>query len=219
MADPLLDTVTELPFPAPDDPLPLVRQWLDEAFTGPARNPGAMALATSGTDGRPAVRMVLLKEFAPAGYAVFYTNYESRKGLELCANTRAAAVLYWEWLGRQLRLEGPVLRSPQTESDAYFATRPLASQANAWASEQSRPLVDPAALRLRAERRTATLLADEKLPRPAYWGGFRIWVEALELWAEGAGRFHDRVRYTRNLRPAGSAEFTAGAWRHQRLQP
>jgi len=203
---------------APDDPLPLARRWLDEAFAGAARNPGAMALATSGADGRPAVRMVLLKALAPDGYAVFYTNYESRKARELAANPRAAGVLYWEWLGRQLRLEGPVVRSPAAESDAYFATRPLASRVNAWVSEQSRPLADPVELRRRAERRTAEGEA-ANARRPPFWGGYRLWIDTLELWVEGAGRFHDRLHYRRELVSAGPAEFTAGPWRHERLQP
>ena len=211
--------VTALPLPAPDDPLPLARQWLDEAFAGAARTPGAMALATSSADNRPAVRMVLLKELAPAGYAVFYTNYESRKALELAANARAAAVLYWERLGRQLRLEGPVVRSPTAESDAYFASRPRASQINAWVSAQSRPLADSAELRRRAEQRGAEAGSEARLPRPPFWGGYRLWAETLELWVEGAGRFHDRVRWSRALQPAGDAEFAAGPWRHERLQP
>ena len=210
--------MTELPLPAPDDPLPLVRQWIDEAFAGPARNPGAMALATCSADHRPAVRMVLLKALAPEGYAVFYTNYESRKALELAAHPRAAAVLYWEWLGRQLRLEGPVVRSPAAESDAYFATRVRESQVNAWVSAQSRPLADPGELRRRAELKLAEA-AGAELTRPPFWGGFRLWADTVELWAEGAGRFHDRVRWSRGLEPAGETEFVALPWRHERLQP
>ncbi|HEX6997305.1 MAG TPA: pyridoxamine 5'-phosphate oxidase [Gammaproteobacteria bacterium] len=209
--------MSRLPSPAPADPLPLVREWLDEAAAGTRRNPTAMALATADPAARPAVRMVLLKHLSVEdGYVVFYTNYGSRKSAELEANARAAGVLYWEALGRQLRLEGPVVRSPVEESDAYFATRPRGSQINAWASEQSRPLDDPAALEQRAAEVAATAGA---LSRPPFWGGYRLWLDALELWAEGADRFHERLRYTRTLTPLDPSRFAAGPWRHQRLQP
>src|SRR5690606_23669650 len=127
------------PEPAPmtererDAPFVLVRRWLDEAAAGPRRNPHAIALATVGEHGRPGVRMVLLKSVAEeGGYVVFYTNYRSRKGRELERYPWAAAVLYWEELGRQIRLEGPVVKSPADESDEYFASRPFRSQLNAW---------------------------------------------------------------------------------------
>ena len=132
--------------PAPEDPVRAAAQWLGEADALGRRNANAMALASVDGEGRPSARMVLLKELAPLGYAVFYTNYGSRKAGELLSTGRAAAVLYWHELGRQLRFEGRVVRSPAAESDAYFATRPLASQINAWSSEQSRPLTHLAAL-------------------------------------------------------------------------
>lgn len=182
------------------------------------RNPNALSLATADSDGRPAVRMVLLKHLAPAGYLVFYTNYGSRKASELERTGRAAAMLYWEDLGKQVRFEGRVVRSPAAESDAYFATRPLRSQVNAWASRQSEPLEDVADL----ERRAAEKLREAEtgpLARPSSWGGFRLWFEALELWAEGANRFHERIRYTRELAPDGACDFRAGPWSWQRLQP
>src|SRR5262252_4436532 len=133
--------MASLPTPAPADPVPIVSSWLAAVTaSGRLKNPNAMALATCTRAGAPSVRMVLLKEIAPAGYAVFYSNYQSRKGVDLEQNARAAAMLYWEPLGYQVRFEGPVVKSPAAESDAYFATRPTLSQLNAWSSAQSRPL-------------------------------------------------------------------------------
>jgi pyridoxamine 5'-phosphate oxidase len=192
--------------------------WLGEAEALGRRNANAIALACADAAGRPSVRMVLLKELAPLGYAVFYTNYGSRKGDELAATGRAAAVLYWHELGRQVRLEGLVVRSPAAESDRYFASRPLPSQVNAWSSEQSRPLPDPAALEERAAKVAATA-TDDKLPRPEFWGGFRLWIEALELWVEGENRFHERVRYERHLTARDAHSFEPTRWTRQRLQP
>lgn len=205
--------------PLPEDPVRAAAQWLGEAEALGRRNANAMALASVDEDGRPSVRMVLLKELAPLGYAVFYTNYGSRKSGELLSTGRAAAVLYWHELGRQVRFEGPVVRSPDAESDAYFASRPLPSQANAWSSEQSRPLLDAAALEERAAKIAATKPADRGLPRPDFWGGFRLWLEAVELWVEGRNRFHERVRYQRRLDARDAYSFEPGGWSWQRLQP
>jgi pyridoxamine 5'-phosphate oxidase len=187
------------------------------------RNANAMALATNDSAGRPSVRMVLLKELAPAGYAVFYTNYGSRKAGELAQTSRAAAVLYWEQIGKQVRFEGPVVRSPAAESDAYFMSRHWRSQVNAWSSEQSRPLSDPMELERRAARKLAELGlptsgADPKrpLPRPEFWGGYRLWFDSVELWAEGADRFHERLLYSRLLVADGPHDFRCGprTWQH-----
>jgi pyridoxamine 5'-phosphate oxidase len=219
---------SRLPTPPPDDPLPLAIGWLKQASGSGPRNPNAMALATVSPAGRPSARMVLLKELAPAGYAVFYTNYGSRKASELDATGRAAAILYWDDLGRQVRLEGAVLRSPAVESDAYFATRAWRSQVNAWCSEQSRPIDDPEELERRAAAKVRELgirspgespAPDRSLPRPAFWGGYRLWCDTVELWAEGADRFHERLRYRRELGDPAGAEFHPGAWSWQRLQP
>src|SRR5688572_10305044 len=187
--------MSSLLIPPPDDPVRVAAQWLGEAEALGRRNANAIALASADAAGRPSVRMVLLKELAPLGYAVFYTNYGSRKGDELLTTGRAAAVLYWHELGRQVRFEGRVVRSPDAESDAYFASRPTLSQVNAWSSEQSRPLADPAALEERAAKVAAGTPPDRPLPRPDFWGGFRLWLEAMELWVEGQNRFHERVRY------------------------
>jgi pyridoxamine 5'-phosphate oxidase len=218
--------MSTLPSPAPEDPVPVVSSWLAEIVSsGRLKNPNAMALATSDRAGAPAVRMVLLKEIAAAGYAVFFSNYQSRKGAELDENPRAAAVLYWEPLGRQVRFEGPVVRSPPAESDAYFATRATLSQLNAWSSAQSRPLSEPAQLERAAEEAARKFgvgrdrSAARPLPRPAYWGGYRLWFETVELWAEGAHRFHERLRYRRDLERADAHAYRAGAWSAERLQP
>jgi pyridoxamine 5'-phosphate oxidase len=217
-----------LPSPPPDDPVPVAARWLAEVTALGRRNPNAMALATTDAAGRPSVRMVLLKELAPSGYAVFYTNYGSRKAAELAATGRAAAVLHWDELGRQVRFEGAVVRSPARESDAYFTSRPWRSQINAWSSEQSRPLADPAELDRRATNKAAELgvyvpgdspAAGRRLPRPEFWGGFRLWFDAVELWAEGADRFHERLRYRRELGTGDQHTFHPGRWSWQRLQP
>ena len=203
-----------LPEPPPDDPLPTVAAWLAEASEGNRRNPNAMALATT-AGGRPSVRMVLLKGISvERGYVVFYTHYRSRKAREITASGRAAGVLYWEELGRQIRLEGVVVTSPAAESDAYFATRPHGSRINAWASAQSEPLTARVELEARAARRARELGADP--PRPPHWGGYRLWLDAVELWAEGMDRFHERLAYSRSL---SGPELTATPWRWQRLQP
>jgi pyridoxamine 5'-phosphate oxidase len=217
-----------LPTPPPDDPLPFAIGWLAEATARGRRNPNAMALATTSLSGHPSARMVLLKELAPLGYAVFYTNYGSRKANELDATGRAAAILYWDDLGRQLRFEGAVVRSPIDESDAYFASRAWRSQVNAWSSEQSRPIDDLEELDRRATAKARELGVEapgeapapgRRLERPAYWGGYRLWFDALELWAEGRDRFHERLSYRRELGTRTAQGFRPGRWSWQRLQP
>lgn len=212
------------------DPLALAATWLSEAERDTSkRNPLAMAVATSSASGAPSVRMVLLRGFAPVpGYAVFYTHYESRKGLELIVNARAAGVLYWEELGRQLRLEGPVTRSPAGESNRYFDQRPLVSQINAWVSAQSRPIDDPSRLIIASREKARELGVEDspelsgphaRVPRPPHWGGFRIWIESLEFWTEGDHRFHDRTVFTRTLELQADGSYAGSAWSHAYLQP
>jgi pyridoxamine 5'-phosphate oxidase len=219
-----------LPRPPPAEPLATVHQWLRQAQALGRRNPDAMALASSDSAGRPSVRMVLLKELSEArGFGVFFTHYGSRKGLELASNPRAAAVLYWPELGRQVRLEGPVTRSPAAESDDYFARRPFASRIGATVSRQSSPISDPAELRRRAQTRIRELEAADKtgdpapienaVERPPFWGGFRIWFETVELWAEGADRLHERLRYRRELRTDDEDGFDGKPWASEWLQP
>lgn len=211
------------------EPFATVQQWLQRAADdGRRRNPHTMALATVGADGRPSVRMVLLKGMSVAdGYVVFYTNYRSRKARELAHSPRAAGALYWEELGRQLRLEGPAVRAPDAESDAYFATRPFRSQLNAWVSAQSEPLSDPDTLEQRADALAAEYPAaaaadpdaPRAVPRPPFWGGYRLWCDTVELWTEGTGRFHNRIRFVRELTADPSHGFRGGPWHRERLQP
>ena len=210
--------MSSLLIPPPEDPVRAAAQWLGEAEALGRRNANAMALACADAAGQPSVRMVLLKELAPLGYLVFYTNYGSRKGAELAATGKGAAVLYWHELGRQIRFEGLVVRSPPAESDRYFASRASPSQINAWSSEQSRPLADPAALEERAAKVGGAKTGDT-LPRPEFWGGFRLWLAAVELWVEGQNRFHERVRYERGLDARDAYSFEPGRWTWQHLQP
>jgi pyridoxamine 5'-phosphate oxidase len=140
----------------------------------------------------------LLKSLvAEAGHLVFYTNYDSRKAVELESGGVAAGVLYWPTPGRQLRFEGQVERSPGPESDAYFAARPRLSQLNAWASAQSLPLDSPDAMAVQLAKQAERFEAEAAIPRPPNWGGYRLAIEAVEFWVEGADRFHERLRYER----------------------
>jgi pyridoxamine 5'-phosphate oxidase len=196
---------------AGDDPVVLLNRWMHEAIEGYAATasgePNAMALATADERGRPAVRMVLLKGLDAEG-AVFYTNLESRKGRELSGNPRAAAVLPWHPLQRQVRIEGPVTPLDDPEVDAYFAARPRGAQLAAAASEQSAFIADRADL----ERRYAEVesrFEGRAVPRPPHWGGYRIGLEVVEFWQGRPNRLHDRIRFT----------LTGQQWLRERLQP
>ncbi|HVH06542.1 MAG TPA: pyridoxamine 5'-phosphate oxidase [Myxococcota bacterium] len=176
------------------DPLRQFKRWFDDARGTALPAPEALALATATPEGRPSVRMVLLKSADERGF-MFHTNYESRKGAELSANPHAALLFHWQPLGRQVRVEGRVERLPSEESEAYFRTRPLGSRLAAWASPQSRPLADRAELdRLYAE---AQERFGEDVPLPPNWGGFRLVADAYEFWQHGDDRLHDRIRYER----------------------
>ncbi len=177
------------------DPIELFRRWYGEAVRAAVARPDAMALATVGPDGRPAVRMVLLSSFDERGF-VFHTNYRSRKGEEMARSPRVALALWWEALARQVRIEGRAERAAAVESDAYFAGRPRGSQLGAWASDQSAPIPDRAALEGRlaaAERR----FAGGPVPRPPHWGGYRVVPDSIEFWEGRENRLHDRLRYRR----------------------
>jgi pyridoxamine 5'-phosphate oxidase len=215
-----------LPEPLPNDPLPLLVSWFAEARAQRVQpNPDAMVLATVDATGSPAARVVLCKQLvSPDGYAVFFTNYESRKGGELMARPRAAAVLHWDTMHRQVRIEGPIVRSPAPESDAYFASRALESRISAWASAQSQPLPSRAELiekvRKTAERfHVAPGATSGEVPRPPHWGGYRLWFDTVELWTEGSGRVHDRALWKRTLQPKDAFGFTAAPWTGTRLNP
>jgi len=227
-------TARQLPAELPADPMHWADAWLKEATAaGVQRNPNAMTLCTVADSGQPSARLVLCKEFVPdPGYLVFYTNYRSRKAVELAAHPQAAAVLHWDALGRQVRVEGIAVRSPADESDAYFATRDPGSQLGAWGSDQSSPIESHEALLAQIRRRAgelgmtldaATLApADEDAPaiaRPAHWGGFRLWATAIELWIEGGNRIHDRARWQRDIVRADADRFSTTPWSGTRLQP
>jgi pyridoxamine 5'-phosphate oxidase len=190
------------------DPLSQFRRWWEAAQQSDLEEPTAMALATSSGNGEPSVRIVLLKGFDEDGF-VFFSNYESRKGRDLEANPHAALLFWWPSLGRQVRVEGTVDRTPAAESDAYFASRPRGSQLGAHASPQSRVLKGQAELLSRVARATARFVGRE-VPRPEVWGGFRLLPRRYEFWQEGRFRLHDRFEYT----PLGAA-----AWERRRLAP
>lgn len=177
------------------DPLELFAGWYAEAEKSEPNDPSGMALATVGPDGTPSVRMVLLKGYDAAGF-VFYSNYESRKGLHLLAHPKAALLFHWKSLRRQVRIEGPVTKTTPEEADAYFATRARGSQIGAWASDQSRPLESRFAL----EKSVAEFGAKHLIgtvPRPPHWSGFRLQPNLIEFWNDGAFRLHDRLEYSR----------------------
>jgi pyridoxamine 5'-phosphate oxidase len=189
------------------DPLEQFRRWFAEA-AAVLEVPEAVALATAAPDGAPSVRMVLLKGFDERGL-VFYTHYTSRKGSELERNPRAALLFHWSPLGRQVRVEGCVVRLPEEESDAYFASRPRDAQLGAAASRQS----DALGSREELYERLAELeedFAGRPVPRPPTWGGYRVVADAWEFWQHRSGRLHDRFRYERE---------ESGRWRVERLFP
>lgn len=219
-----------LPDVLPSEPMGLVASWYDEAHRKRVQpNPNAMTLATLDPDGTISARVVLCKRLdAAAGLVVFYTNYLGRKGRALEAHPRAAAVFHWDTLDRQVRLEGPVVKSPASESDAYFASRPWESRIGAWASDQSQPVAsrDELHARVRAAMERFGLPpggpapgVSVTIPRPEHWGGFRLFARRVELWVAGTGRVHDRAEWVRELRPEGPHSFTGGPWRATRLQP
>jgi pyridoxamine 5'-phosphate oxidase len=178
-----------------DDPFTLFDSWYAEAKQSEPNDPNAVALATADAEGRPSVRMVLLKGHGPDGF-VIYTNRESRKAGELAANPQGALLFHWKSLRRQIRIEGPVSHATDAESDAYFASRGRDSQLGAWASEQSRPLDS----RETFEQRFAEMAAKfegQDVPRPPHWGGYRVTPTRIEFWQDRAHRLHERRLFTR----------------------
>ncbi|MBV9753049.1 MAG: pyridoxamine 5'-phosphate oxidase [Hyphomicrobiales bacterium] len=201
--------MTSKDFTLRDDPFVLFDEWLKEAADTEPNDPTAMALATVDENGLPDVRMILLKGHDERGF-VFYTNFESAKGLELAGQPKAAAVFHWKSLRRQVRVRGPVTRVSDAEADTYFNSRHAQSRLGACASDQSRPLADRATLEARVKE-LAAQYPDGKVPRPPHWSGYRIMPLAIEFWQDGAFRLHDRVQFTR------VAE--GKSWKRQRLYP
>jgi pyridoxamine 5'-phosphate oxidase len=179
---------------AGDDPFVLAQRWLTEAEAAEINDPNAIALASVDADGLPNVRMVLLKEIEANAF-VFYTNYTSAKGQEISASGKAAFVMHWKSLRRQIRVRGLVVREEGAQADAYYNSRSLQSRLGAWASQQSQPLASRGALM--ADVAKVTLTQGPSPKRPPFWGGFRIQPLEIEFWADGAFRLHDRFKWTR----------------------
>lgn len=192
---------------AGDDPFDIARAWLEEARASEPNDPNAIALASVDADGLPDVRMVLLKDIDGQGLDgsfVFYTNYDSAKGRQIEASGKAAFVMHWKSLHRQIRVRGTVTREDGPQADAYYDSRALQSRLGAWASRQSQ-LLDARAT-LVAEAAKAGLRHGPRPARPPFWGGYRITPSHLEFWADGAFRLHDRFRWTRDADAGWSVE-------------
>ena len=176
------------------DPFALFDHWYAEARASEPNDSNAMALATVDPQGRPSMRMVLLKGHGPEGF-IFYTNFESRKATDIMANPHVALLFHWKTLRRQIRIEGPVVRVDDAAADAYFASRSRDSQLGAWASDQSRPLADR---QIFLDRFEAVRLRFEggEVPRPAHWSGFRVIPEHIEFWQDREHRLHERTLFT-----------------------
>lgn len=190
------------------DPFEIARTWLAEAHETEPNDPNAIALSTVDADGMPNARMVLLKDIEADAF-VFYTNYTSKKAEEITGAGKAAFVMHWKSLRRQVRVRGTVTKEDGAAADAYFASRSLKSRLGAWASDQSAPLSSRGALVAEVAKVTAQQGPNPK--RPPFWGGFRIVPQEIEFWADGAFRLHDRFRWTR--------KYTEADWEISRLNP
>jgi pyridoxamine 5'-phosphate oxidase len=225
-----------LPDPLPAEPMALASAWLATALAARQQpNPDAMVLATATASGQPSARVVLCKGLdAELGRVSFVSNFDSRKGRELAENARAALVFHWDHSHRQVRMEGVVVKAPDTESDEYFQSRHWHRRLGAWASAQSQPLrsreqlnaaVRAAAGRFGLPEPSAGNFDEPQsaaIPRPPFWGGYYVWADAVELWIEGGARIHERARWTRALTTAGAGPLSikgAGPWSATRLQP
>jgi pyridoxamine 5'-phosphate oxidase len=189
------------------DPIEQFRLWFGQALNAGIEEPNAVALATTGRDGTPDARMVLLKGFDSSGF-VFYTNFRSRKAVELEQNPRATLLFYWPDLERQVRISGTAARISDEESDVYFASRPRGHQIGAWASNQSEEIRSREDLERHAEE-IAARFDDSDVPRPPHWGGYRVVADAVEFWQGRPNRLHDRLEYHR----------TTDGWIVRRLSP
>ena len=191
---------------AASNPLDQFARWFDEALKAELIEPNAMVLATAGHSGRASARTILLKGYDRRGF-VFFTNYDSRKGIEMRENPHASLLFVWLELERQVRIEGVVEKTSAEESDAYYRSRPVESRLGAWASAQSRPAADRATIEAQFEQ--ARSLHGDDPQRPPYWGGYRLIPDHFEFWQGRASRLHDRIAY----------RLEAGEWLIQRLAP
>lgn len=223
--------IKQLPEPLPAEPMTLLAAWLAHASEIKLTpNPNAMILATVDASVSPPesdARTVLCKNLdTTKGIVVFYSNYHSAKGRQLDRVAHASAVFHWDALELQARVRGPVTRCPEEESDEYFDSRPLMSRLGAWASKQSQPVKDRAALVRQFEEIKGRFdigdprdpAEDKVIPRPQHWGGYRLWAQDVELWIGQRGRLHERGRWWRSLSADGDL-FTGGPWQARRLQP
>lgn len=195
--------------PDTDNPFQLFDRWYREASETEVNDPNAMTVATADADGRPSARILLLKDFDEHGF-VFYSNFESQKGRELTMNPFAALCFHWKSVRRQVRVTGPVVRVSDEEADSYFNSRPRGSRVGAWASQQSRPLVDRPAL-MAAVEKADKAHPGENVPRPPYWSGWRLTPLTIEFWQDGEFRLHDRFRFSRAMEDS--------PWQIDRLYP
>ena len=193
---------------SPEDPFVFFKQWLKDAEVSEPDDPNAACLATADEYGRAATRIVLVKDHDDSGF-VFFTNRDSRKGRALAVNPHAALTFYWKSLDRQIHIEGSVAPVSDSESDAYFASRPRGSRIGAWASIQSQPMENRDDLLRRIKELEMKYEGREDIPRPPHWGGYRIAPASIEFWQEGQFRLHHRILYTRDN----------GGWRRQMLYP
>ena len=223
-----------LPDELPGDPMHWADAWIKEAANANLRrNPNSMTLVTVSSENIPSARIVLCKKFVPnPGFLVFHSNYRSQKCREILENSNVAVVFHWDGPGRQIRIQGTAVRSPEEESDEYFATRDWGAKLGAWGSDQSAELASRSALLSQIRARAAELgielaediqtLATDSPPeirRPPHWGGIRIWASSVELWKDGADRVHDRALWKRELVRTSEHEFSVSPWVGTRLQP
>lgn len=183
--------------PVTEDPIAFFRDWMAEARGNELNDSNAMSLATVDSDGLPDVRIVLLKDISDAGFS-FFTNLQSTKGRQLAAHPKAALCLHWKSLRRQVRMRGTITRVSEAEADTYFASRAAQSRISAIASDQSRPLLDRAMFEQRIAEVSEVYGDGPDIPRPEFWGGFRLAPTEIEFWQDQAFRMHDRLRYTRD---------------------
>ena len=195
--------------PESGNPIDLFKVWFDQAIEMKMFEPNAMCLATANAQGRPSNRYVLLKEYDHRGF-VWFTNYESRKGQQIAENPFGAITFWWGPLEKSIRIEGRIERISEKDSDEYFQVRPRGAEIGAWASNQSQPIENQAALKQKYEDTEKKFDGQEKIDRPAFWGGFRLVPDMVEFWKGRRSRFHDRIVFNCDDK---------GTWTHNRLQP